>query len=64
MIDDKLFERFPKPDVIFGQHVTPPAAGQISYRLGVTQSEEDSTRCGCSAGVGTEHGRSPPSIPS
>jgi amidohydrolase len=41
MIDDKLFERFPKPDVILGQHVMPPPAGQISYRPGVTQSEED-----------------------
>ena len=25
MIDDKLFERFPKPDVILGQHVMPPS---------------------------------------
>jgi amidohydrolase len=41
MIDDKLFERFPKPDVILGQHVMPPPAGHISYRPGVTQSEED-----------------------
>jgi amidohydrolase len=41
MIDDKLFERFPKPKVILGQHVMPPSAGQISYRPGITQSEED-----------------------
>ena len=41
MIDDHLFDRFPKPDVILGQHVMPPLAGQISYRPGVTQSEED-----------------------
>jgi amidohydrolase len=41
MIDDRLFDRFPKPDVILGQHVMPPAAGQITYRPGVTQSEED-----------------------
>jgi hippurate hydrolase len=41
MIDDKLFERFPKPEVVLGQHVMPPSAGQISYRPGVTQSEED-----------------------
>jgi amidohydrolase len=41
MIDDKLFERIPKPDVILGQHVMPPPAGQITYRPGVTQSEED-----------------------
>jgi amidohydrolase len=41
MIDDHLFDRFPKPDVILGQHVMQPPAGQISYRPGVTQSEED-----------------------
>jgi amidohydrolase len=41
MIDDHLFERFPKPDVILGQHVMPTVAGQITYRPGVTQSEED-----------------------
>jgi amidohydrolase len=41
MIDDHMFDRFPKPDVILGQHVMPPAAGQIAYRSGVTQSEED-----------------------
>jgi amidohydrolase len=41
MIDDRLLERFPKPDVILGQHVMPPSAGQITYRPGVTQSEED-----------------------
>jgi len=41
MIDDHLFDRFPKPDVILGQHVMPPPAGQITYRPGVTQSEED-----------------------
>ena len=41
MIDDNLFERFPRPAVILGQHVMPPPAGQISYRPGVTQSEED-----------------------
>jgi amidohydrolase len=41
MIDDHLFDRFPKPDVILGQHVMPPPAGQISYRPGVKQTEED-----------------------
>ncbi len=41
MIDDGLFTRFPKPDVILGQHVLNPPAGQISYRPGVTQSIED-----------------------
>jgi amidohydrolase len=41
MIDDGLFTRFPKPDVILGQHVLSPPPGQISYRPGVTQSIED-----------------------
>lgn len=29
MIDDGLFERFPRPDVILGQHVMPLPAGMI-----------------------------------
>ena len=32
MIDDGLFERFPKPDVILGQHVMPAPAGIIGTR--------------------------------
>ena len=42
MIDDGLFDRFPKPDVIFGQHLMPGPAGQISYRTGTTQAAADS----------------------
>jgi amidohydrolase len=42
MIDDGLFDRFPKPDVIFGQHVMPAAAGVISCRAGTTQAAADS----------------------
>src|SRR4051794_26255370 len=42
MIDDGLFGRFPKPDVILGQHVMPAPAGQISYRTGPTQAAADS----------------------
>ena len=42
MIDDGLFERFPKPEVIFGQHVMPGEAGQIRYRTGTTQAAADS----------------------
>jgi hippurate hydrolase len=44
MIDDGLFDRFPKPEVILGQHVMPGSAGQISYRSGTTQSAADSLR--------------------
>lgn len=42
MIDDGLFERFPKPEAILGQHVMPGTAGQIGYRPGTTQAAADS----------------------
>ena len=42
MIDDGLFDRFPKPDVVLGQHVMPAPAGTVSYRPGTTQAASDS----------------------
>src|SRR4051794_15440218 len=42
MIDDGLFARFPKPEVILGQHVMPAPAGRIGYRPGTTQAAADS----------------------
>jgi hippurate hydrolase len=42
MIDDDLFDRFPEPRVILGQHVMPAPAGRIGYRPGVTQAAADS----------------------
>ncbi len=42
MIDDGLFERFPKPDVILGQHVMPMSAGNIASKSGVVTSAGDS----------------------
>src|SRR5690242_17897517 len=42
MIDDGLFDRFPKPDVILGQHVMPAPAGSIGTRSGVMTSAADS----------------------
>ncbi|HET8978213.1 MAG TPA: amidohydrolase [Solirubrobacteraceae bacterium] len=42
MIDDGLFERFPKPDVILGQHVMPMSAGVIASGPGVITSAGDS----------------------
>ena len=42
MIDDGLFDRFPKPEVILGQHVMPGPAGAIAYREGTTQAAADS----------------------
>jgi amidohydrolase len=44
MIDDGLFERFPRPSVVFGQHVMPAPAGMVGYRPGPTQAAADSLR--------------------
>jgi len=35
MIDDGLFKRFPKPDVVLGQHVMVGASGVLNSRTGV-----------------------------
>jgi amidohydrolase len=42
MIDDGLFRRCPKPDVILGQHVMVGASGVLSSRSGVVTSAGDS----------------------
>ena len=42
MIDDDMTQRFPKPDVILGQHVMPLPAGIIASREGVVTSAGDS----------------------
>src|SRR3954453_20011265 len=42
MIDDGLFDRFPKPDVVLGQHVMPTPAGESSSPQGVVTSAADS----------------------
>jgi amidohydrolase len=42
MIADGLLERFPKPDVVLGQHVMPFSAGMIGSRAGVITSAADS----------------------
>jgi amidohydrolase len=42
MIDDNLFQRFPKPDVVLGQHVMVGSAGVLSSRTGVVTSAGDS----------------------
>jgi amidohydrolase len=42
MIGDGLFDRFPKPAVVLGQHVMPTPAGTVSYRPGTTQAASDS----------------------
>src|SRR5690348_13977576 len=42
MIDDGLFRRFPKPDVVLGQHVMSLPAGVVAGRGGVITSAADS----------------------
>jgi len=42
MIDDGLFKRFPKPDVVLGQHVMSLSAGTLAGRPGVITSAADS----------------------
>lgn len=42
MIDDGLFQRFPKPEVILGQHVMVGFAGVLSSRPGAVTSAGDS----------------------
>ena len=44
MIDDGLLERFPRPDVVLGQHVMPGPAGVLGSREGVVTSTGDSLR--------------------
>lgn len=42
MVDDHLFDRFPKPDVVLGQHVMAMPAGTLNWREGVVTSAGDS----------------------
>jgi hippurate hydrolase len=42
MIDDGLFDRFPKPEIVLGQHVMVGPAGVIGGRSGVVTSAGDS----------------------
>ncbi|HEX6272167.1 MAG TPA: M20 family metallopeptidase [Polyangiaceae bacterium] len=42
MMNDKMAERFPKPDVIFGQHVMVGSAGTVGHRSGTILSAGDS----------------------
>lgn len=42
MIDDNLFKRFPKPDVVLGQHVMVGPAGNLAGSAGAITSAADS----------------------
>ena len=42
MVEDGMVKRFPKPDIVLGQHVMPLPAGQIGTRTGLLLSMSDS----------------------
>ena len=42
MLDDGLFDRFPKPDIVLGQHVMVGPAGNLGGRAGAITSAADS----------------------
>ncbi|MEU6476487.1 amidohydrolase [Streptomyces sp. NPDC047017] len=44
MVEDGLFERFPKPDIVLGQHVGPLPAGFIGHAAGPVMAASDSAR--------------------
>lgn len=44
LVDDRLFERFPRPDVVLGQHVAPLPAGKIAGHAGASYAGSDSLR--------------------
>ncbi len=44
MVDDGLFDRFGRPDVLFGQHVSPAPAARIGMRAGPLMAAMDALR--------------------
>ena len=42
MLEDKLFQRFGKPDIGFAQHVGPAPFGTLEYRAGIYNTASDS----------------------
>lgn len=50
MVDDGLYDRVPRPDVVLGQHVAPLPAGFLGVRAGAAFAASDSLRV-------TLHGR-------
>ncbi|MBE9375277.1 amidohydrolase [Saccharopolyspora sp. HNM0983] len=42
MVDDGLWDRAPRPEVVLGQHVGPGSAGEVHYRTGTAASMADS----------------------
>lgn len=44
MVDDGLYDRVPKPDVVLGQHVAPLPAGKVAGHPGAAYAGSDSLR--------------------
>lgn len=44
MVDDGLFQRFPKPEIVLGQHVSPLPAGMIGHASGPVMAASDSAK--------------------
>jgi hippurate hydrolase len=44
MVDDGLFDRFPRPGIVLAQHVSPQPVGTISYHCGTLAAAADSLR--------------------
>ena len=44
MVNDGLFERFPAPDIVLGQHVGPLPAGMIGHASGPVMAASDSAQ--------------------
>jgi hippurate hydrolase len=44
MVDDGLFDRFPRPDIVLAQHVSPLPVGTVSYHCGTMAAAADSFR--------------------
>lgn len=44
MVEDGLFDRVPRPDVVLGQHVSEKPAGRLQYRAGPVLAAADSLR--------------------
>lgn len=44
MVEDGLYEKVPKPDVLLGQHVLPQRAGRIGMKAGTMMAASDSLK--------------------
>ncbi len=62
MIDDGLFDRFPKPDVVLGQHVMVGPAGTIAVAPESLPRRATGCRSDCSGAARMDRCREPASI--